>query len=401
MNKTGTNDGFALISALVVLALVTSVTVAMAVTQRQGIEITTEHIRNEQLKHHGDAILLWANGTLVEDLEKNNIDGKNDVWNKVLADVEIQGGKVDAYIMDLQGKINLNNLALDGKTGDLARARFKRLLNILAIEVDITSAIADWIDTDLEVRFPGGAEDDYYLSLDIPYRAGNQVLVSVSEILLIKNVDREIFFKLQPFITALPIGVNININTAPKQVLLSLSDEMNESAVESLINLRAQSPITALESTGETGGESTADTNTTTTDITAKSTTSENAENNSQHENSANNWTWTALKELQERLDREAAANEATSNSSKTEDETNGSSSAVTDPSEPQSLSDAGLDDYDIDMTGLTVNSNYFRVSGQVEQYERILTVDYVLYRDKVEKKTKMISRNFNGFSYE
>ena len=81
MNIPLKQKGFALISALVVLALVTGVTVAMAVNQRNSLELVTDIIRYNQVGHHSDGILLWSQGVLYDDIEQNNTDSLNDIWN--------------------------------------------------------------------------------------------------------------------------------------------------------------------------------------------------------------------------------------------------------------------------------------------------------------------------------
>jgi general secretion pathway protein K len=126
-------------------------------------------------------------------------------------------------------------------------------------------AIRDWIDADDQRSGTNGAEDQDYLSQDPPYRAANQPFRSVSELMLVKGMTKELYAALQPYVAALPttppgsvvpanptnpanLGGNvtpINVNTAPEPVLLSLAPNItNKAAVERFIAIRKTQPIT-------------------------------------------------------------------------------------------------------------------------------------------------------------
>lgn len=59
--------------------------------------------------------------------------------------------------------------------------------------LELVDCINDWIDRDNLHRF-GGAEDDYYQSLDIPYEAKDAPMTTVFELLLVKGITPEMFF---------------------------------------------------------------------------------------------------------------------------------------------------------------------------------------------------------------
>jgi len=396
-------NGFALISALVVVALVTSVSVALAVTQRQGIELTTEMARHDQLRYHADAVLLWADGLLRQDLGQSFADSPADIWNTTLAGVPIESGRVSARIEDLQGRFNLNNLGMDGEPGATAQRRFRRLLQLLFIRTDITDAVADWIDTDGEIRFPNGSEDDYYLSLDKPYRAANQAMVTTDELLMVKDVTRDIYSKLSPFVSALPAGAGININTASDTVLMTLSEMMDEAAVESLSAMREQAPFTSIGSSaaengsGQTGQSSS---------IQANDPRATNVEQGSGSQQPPPDWTWTALKSQYEQQAAERGkANPPADNAGGPGSQAQ-PAPGLADNTQTQEQPDAGqamslaeseiASQYGIDMTGLTTTSSFFRVRGLIEQHDRQLPVHFDLFRDAAGGENRLLSRNYS-----
>jgi general secretion pathway protein K len=105
--------------------------------------------------------------------------------------------------------------------------------------------IKDWIDRDDEpTRF--GAESAYYQSLDKPYECANRPLRSINELLYIKGMTRKLFSGtretkgLKDYITVFgDPGGKININTANRELLLALSEEMDPDMVDEIISYRA------------------------------------------------------------------------------------------------------------------------------------------------------------------
>jgi len=207
-------------------------------------------------------------------------------------------GKITAQIFDEGSKINLNDLEniqtrpaviqqLDTifeqkKASDEEFFRKYRDLRF----TDLINNIVDWIDKDRD-RVGGGDEESYYGRLPIHYQSKNTPLDTVSELALIEGFDDEtIFDLLLPHITVYPTG-GINVNTADSIVLLSLSPDFTEDDVKKLIedrqkmgsfkdknafikyceeklfkkidpklNLKTDSTIYSIESTGEVGGTS-------------------------------------------------------------------------------------------------------------------------------------------------
>ena len=126
-------------------------------------------------------------------------------------------------VEDEERKLNLNRLILaNGNAPDEQRlAVFRKLLSILDIEQSVADAVVDWLDNDDSARV-GGAEISYYLSLPYPYRAKNDLFDTPEELRLVRGVTKEIFEKIKPFVTIHSSGM-VNINTAPKEILMALS----------------------------------------------------------------------------------------------------------------------------------------------------------------------------------
>jgi len=94
---------------------------------------------------------------------------------------EDAGGGVVYGAQDEEARLNINY------------ASFESLSNIDRMTPDIAAAIIDWRDEDNQVS-PGGAEADYYTSLQPPYLPRNGPFQTVRELLMVRGVTRELLF---------------------------------------------------------------------------------------------------------------------------------------------------------------------------------------------------------------
>ena len=244
---TQRNRGVALLTVLLVVALATTTAVAMASRQQLDIRRTENTLYQGQALMYLYGVETWSQQFLADDRRDNEIDHNGEDWATRLPPLPVEGGQVQGFLEDLQGRFNLNTLNQSGDAGKLARERFERLLRQLDLNTEMISTILDWLDADIEARFPAGAEDDYYLGLDPAYRTANQNMLSPSELLLLKDLNKEIYDKLRPFVTTLPANTAININTASVEVLLSLADDLSKSEIESLVKKREDKAYKSVE----------------------------------------------------------------------------------------------------------------------------------------------------------
>ena len=124
-----------------------------------------------------------------------------------------------------------------------AEQQFRTLLKALELDETPVQAILDWIDPDNETRFPNGAEDDYYSRQTPAYRTANRPLASVRELLLVRGVDAAFVERLAPFVTCLPAATPVNVNTASREVLMSLDPGISSGMARLLVQARETQPF--------------------------------------------------------------------------------------------------------------------------------------------------------------
>lgn len=227
--------GMALIIGLMLVAMATLVaatlTFNLKLDQRRSLSLLT----TQQSRQLALAAESWAAEILRDDLNNSSTDHLGEEWAMQLPPVPAEGFLVQGLLEDMQGRFNLNNLVgPDGKVIPEQLAQFQRLLIALQIDPRLAGIMGDWIDPDTQGGFPDGAEDDYYTSSDIPYRTPNTYITALTELQAVQGMDDEIFRKLMPYVSALPQGTQLNVNTAPAPVLQSLSETMDIFQAESL-----------------------------------------------------------------------------------------------------------------------------------------------------------------------
>jgi general secretion pathway protein K len=250
--------GIALLATLLVLVLV----VALA------YEIFHIGARAAQTGAYGrDSIrcALLAEGgigasrvALRQDARDNSYDTLDEIWSRPAPPIDLGDGIAKVAIEDEERRINLNRLVLpNGNAPDEQRlAVFRRLLETLGVDAAVADAVVDWLDNDDAPRV-GGAESAYYLGLPYPHRAKNDLFDTVGELRLVRGVTHEVFEKLRPYVTVLSSG-KVNLNTAPKEVLMSLSagsDAAEAGAIDSatadaIVAYRTEHPFAKPEEIG-------------------------------------------------------------------------------------------------------------------------------------------------------
>lgn len=230
--------GIALVTALLVVSLATVAVVATASRHQLDIARTANVLDTDQAYMYALGAESWAAEILARDRQRGDIDSLDEAWAQIIAPITLDEGVLSGRIEDMQGRFNLNNLVENDQISESDLVQLRRLLEALELNREVADAAADWIDPDRDVRIPDGAEDDDYLLQRPPYRSGNTLMASPSELRLVKGFSQETYERLAPFVTALPVRTGTNLNTASAPVLMSLVDDLSQSDAETVISDR-------------------------------------------------------------------------------------------------------------------------------------------------------------------
>lgn len=254
--------GVALITVLLVVAIVTVVCAGLIARQQLAIRASSNQIQARQALQYALGGEALAQGILTRDLKApgsapgQGVDHPQEAWAQRLPTFPIEQGEITVRIEDLAGRFNLNSLvqarpgaqqdagadpqgAVDGAVNLAAVQQFQRLLVNLGIEQPAyANRLVDWLDGRPERYQDSGAEDNEYLLAEPAYRAGNRRIEDVSELRLLLGMTDEHYRRLLPHVSALPSDAALNVNTASAMVLASLRDDLTPGAAQALVQGR-------------------------------------------------------------------------------------------------------------------------------------------------------------------
>ncbi|MCH2340437.1 type II secretion system minor pseudopilin GspK [Pseudomonas sp. NPDC047963] len=244
--------GVALITVLLVVAIVTVICAGMIARQQLSIRGTGNQLQARQAWHYALGGEALAQTLLRRDLQLSGegtgqpaVDHLLEAWAlpQPAYDLDEGQGQVQIRIEDLAGRFNLNSLVQEQQPNAAALAQFRRLLLRLQITEPYAERLVDWLDSDQQPSGEQGAEDNAYLLLDPPYRTAGNRLEDLSELRLLLGMRDEDFQRLAPYVAALPADTPLNVNTASAIVLSSLAESLSPSAAESLVKARQAAPF--------------------------------------------------------------------------------------------------------------------------------------------------------------
>jgi len=277
MKTRSKQQGAALIIALVIMSIALAIVTNIMFRQQLTVRLSTNISNLEQLYPYVTGLEDFARNVLKQDYEEDpDKDDLTEPWATPV-NFPIDGGTITGRLVDLQAKLNLNNLipydpAADdidpNRTSpeftaeeqqllaekfnfDLANTNTQALLTIIDPEAEINSPesfvdiVRDWIDSDSNVS-DGGAESSDYQIEDPAYSAANALMTNTSEIRLLKDVDKDNYNVLRNNFSTLPTYTTVNVNTADETTLEALG--FTPEAVENIISVRGEAPFETLNS---------------------------------------------------------------------------------------------------------------------------------------------------------
>ena len=234
-------QGVALITILVMVALATILAATVAKRQAHTTEGTAYLMRQNQSMLYAQSAEAFFAELLKDDAKTAGaIDHLNETWAQPMPAFPVEDGYVSGKLQDESGKFNLNSLVkADGTVNEAAKQLFERLLQRLDLPAQLSEAVIDWQDPDDVVVGSMGAESPYYQGQRPSYMPANTRFHSVDELKLVRGFEADHFQRIAPFVTASPQqDSKININTASALVLACLHDNLQANQIGLLLQQR-------------------------------------------------------------------------------------------------------------------------------------------------------------------
>jgi general secretion pathway protein K len=237
--------GAAIILAMLIAALAAAVAATVFADQQRWSR-AVEHRRDQvQAQAIVMAGVQWARQVLDDDARRSDIDHLREPWAVPLPPIPLDNGEIRGAIVDAQGRLNINALGDNGTTAELERRRIAALFAQRGGPVAALDAIADWIDADAIVR-ESGAEDAFYAAQPVPGLPADVPLIRTAELASVKGVTPQSLDAVAPFLSALPAGTPVNLNTAPPEVLATIVDGLDTDRLAALIADRGPKPFQSI-----------------------------------------------------------------------------------------------------------------------------------------------------------
>jgi len=243
MTFTPDNKGSATMLTMLMAAVILTVGIAFN-------WLVKEHMKaSEGLRNKAEAILRArsAYDTLIYLILNGRVSQREIVTaasNEIseLKTLPLGGQKVllsdDLYVQaqDSNGMLSLLNM------NTYAMERLVKKVGSLERTSEIIDSYLDWIDEDKFSRV-NGAEEFYYKGEGLPYIPRNYPIQYKDEFELIKGVGKELYSKIEPYLTILP-SIGFNPNTASDEVLMAYLD-INEETLKVLKEYMSKKAITS------------------------------------------------------------------------------------------------------------------------------------------------------------
>ena len=212
--------GTVIFTALFMVAIISSISVALITFQRLDIMRARQIVTTEQAQQYSYGAIYWAisvlkNPALVATAEPTK-------WPKTIPATLLQGaqGAITAELDYYNNRFNLNELVKAQKITELAKIIQNAGLDFPKDWAnEVGQQIMAWINTQ-ESKY-----DENYLSHDPPYRMAHMPMVSVSELRLIEGVSAEQYEMISPLLSAFTVN-------SPEKFLLHTTVQISDQQLQ-------------------------------------------------------------------------------------------------------------------------------------------------------------------------
>jgi general secretion pathway protein K len=244
--------GAALLLAMIILSTVATVAAGMVWQQTRAVEVESAERARVQAAWILAGALDWARLILREDQRSSrrgrNVDTLDEPWATPLAEARLstflaadKDNTVDSgpeafisgSIVDAQARYNLRGLIDgEGKPVPAQTAALQRLCQLIGLPGDT----AELIGNGLAAAFAPPEGD-----ADTPLRPAQ--LADLAWV----GIDAATIERLTPWVDLLPVPTPVNVNTAPREVLVAAIDGLDLGSAERLVQMRSRQPFATLE----------------------------------------------------------------------------------------------------------------------------------------------------------
>ena len=265
-------QGVALIIVLLIVAIVSVLATEMGGRLQLQVKRASNIKENNQAYWYAMGAEQYARKSIKKLMEEDgDVIHLQQPWVQEFV-YPIQGGGIQAQLVDMQSCFNLNALkavtnnstaapgnpspgGINSKRPDAASA-FGRLFQHIDADIPtytidtVRDSLVDWLDED-DSQLLFGAEDSEYESRQFPYIAANNYMIHKSELRLINGVENSWLNALLKMICVIPNNNQflINVNTVSEEnaAVLAAATGLDLNAAQSVLANRGEEGYKSIE----------------------------------------------------------------------------------------------------------------------------------------------------------
>ena len=246
MNSQSNQQGMAIISALLIAAVVAVIAAGMLTRQSvstRALEADQQRVQGRWVLHGGLEIsrqLLW------DARQRDPLTRLDQPWAQRLNAHGFEG-----RLEDEQGKFNLRNLVANERVDEAQVQAFQRLCELIGISAGLSQRISQRVigsypyllnpqiaeNTASKTAFDSGRATSPNASRK-PQNPKLPMLRSVDDLRSVEGVNEAVIGKLAPYLTVIPATTWLNGNTATAPVLAAYVPGLSLERAQALINER-------------------------------------------------------------------------------------------------------------------------------------------------------------------
>ena len=257
-------EGAALLTAMIIVALVATLAGAMVWQQWRAIQVEAAERARTQSAWILSGALDWARLILREDARNGGIDHLGEPWAVPLAEARLStflaadkdntDDAPDAFlsgaITDALAHYNLANVVTGNRIDPVELAALQRLCETVGVSADVTNRIAVAIRdaTPPQAADPAASAASAASANAPPYVAPADpplMPASVRQLAWV-GIDPEALRALEPYVVILPEKAWVNVNTAPREVLVAAIPNLDLATAERIVQARQRSPMKSV-----------------------------------------------------------------------------------------------------------------------------------------------------------
>jgi len=246
--------GAALLTAMIIVALVATLASSMVWQQWRAVQVEAAERSRTQSAWILAGALDWARLILREDAKTGGTDHLGEPWAVPLAEARLStflaadksntDDAPDAFlsgaITDAQARYNLTGLVSGGNIDKVELAALQRLCETIGVSTDVAAHIAAGLR---DASPPSPPEAAASGAAAAPPVANPPLMPRSVAQLAWLGIDPEALRALEPYVVLLPEKTFVNVNTAPREVLVAAIAGLDLATAERIVQTRQRVPI--------------------------------------------------------------------------------------------------------------------------------------------------------------